>query len=77
MEYLVLAIILAFDLMIVKWKFEHERYADALLDITCLVILNMTFGGSLGGELMGTIAAFIISIYLLIFPPKLGQFLAE
>jgi len=76
MEYVVMAVILAFDLLIVKWKFEHKRYADATLDLTLLIIINMVMGGSLGGEIVGTIAACIISLYLLAFPPKLGNLLA-
>lgn len=73
MEYGILAIVLAFDLMIVKWKFEHNRYADAIVDVTCLAVLSWFMGGSLGGEIVATIAAFIISIYLLIYPPKFTQ----
>lgn len=76
MEYIILAVILAFDLLIVKWKFEHARYADAILDISLLICINIFLGGSLGGEIVGTIAAFIISLYLLAFPPKLGSLLA-
>ena len=72
MLYLVIAIIIAFDLLVIKWKFEHQRYADAILDIILFYITNQIFGGSLGGELIASMGAFIISVYLLAYPPNLG-----
>ena len=75
MMYIALAIILAFDLLIVKWKFEHQRYADAIMDVSLLVIINYVLGGTLGGEIISAVAAMIISLYLLKFPPDYNKML--
>lgn len=70
MEIIWLGIATAFDFMILKWKFEHERYADFTLDVTCLAIITWLFHGTITGMTIGMVAMFIISFYLLLFPPK-------
>ena len=44
MEMLVIGIATFFNLIILKWKFEHERYADLTLDVATLVALSFLFG---------------------------------
>lgn len=75
MMYIILGLILAFDMLIIKWKFEHQRYADALLDITFFWCINMMFGGTLGGEIIAALATCIVSLYLLKFPPNISKML--
>ena len=70
MEAVIIAIMASFNALIIKWKLEHGRYQDAVLDITILVILSALFASTLGGMIIATISSFIASIYLLFSPPK-------
>ena len=70
MEFLIIGIALFFNIAFLKWKIERKRYADATLDFTCLVIVAMLFSGSYGALVIGTVASALVSIYLLISPPK-------
>ena len=70
MEFLITGIAVAFNLMVIKWKFEKLRYADASMDALCLFIVTTVFSGTYGSLVVGTIASAIISVYLYIFPPK-------
>ena len=70
MEAVIIAIMASFNALIIKWKLEHSRYQDAVLDITILVILSALFASTLGGMIIATISSFIASIYLLFSPPK-------
>ena len=65
-----MAIAVAFNLMVIKWKYEKQRYSDASLDAVCLFIVTTVFSGTYGSLVVGTIASAIISVYLYIFPPK-------
>ena len=65
-----MAIAVAFNLMVIKWKYEKARYADATMDAACLFIVTTVFSGTYGSLVVGTIASAIISIYLYVFPPK-------
>lgn len=71
MLYIVLSVILAIDLWFIFYKFQRQGFFPALVDITILIIINSVMGGSLGGEIIGTMAAFFISIYLWFSPPRL------
>ena len=70
MEVIAIAIATALNLIIIKWKFEKERYGDASLDILALLALNYMFGGTLGGMVIAMIASAIISTYLFFSPPN-------
>ena len=74
MEMLVIGIATAFNFMILKWKFEHERYADLALDVATLVALSFLFGGTLGGMTIAMIPSACVSLFLLVSPPKFTQF---
>ena len=67
---IVMGIAVAFNLIIIKWKIEHERYSDALLDGIVLVLLGIIFAGTISGLMVGTVASAIVSLYLMIVPPK-------
>jgi hypothetical protein len=69
--FLVIGVAVAFNFLIIKVKFERKRYADGLLDVTLLTIISFLFAGSFGGLVVATVASALISLYLLIFPPKL------
>ena len=74
MEFLLIGLATAFNLMIVKWKLEHKRWADAALDTVLLVILGFLFAGTFSGLVVATISSALISLFLIPFPPKLPNF---
>ena len=67
----IIGVITFFNLIILKIKWERERYADLTVDISAIVVLNYFFGGTLNGMTIAMIASFLISLYLLVFPPKI------
>jgi uncharacterized protein (DUF983 family) len=60
----------AFNVLIIKWKLEHDRLSDALLDGFILVILSFVFMGTISGLMVGTVASAVVSLFLLASPPK-------
>ena len=70
MELILIMIAVAANFLLLKWKVEHERYADAAFDVIVLVILSYLFSGSYGGMVVAMGAGAIISVYLLKYPPK-------
>jgi len=71
MEFLLIGLAVAFNCLVIKYKFEKGRWADGGLDVALLIILSILFMGSYAGLVVSTIASAVISIYLFIFPPKL------
>ena len=57
--------------MVIKWKYEHDRSADASMDLVLLIVLGWLLSDSISGLAMGTVASAVISMYLLISPPKI------
>jgi len=74
MEYILIGITVFFNIAIILWKFEKHRYLDALLDTTLLVLVALLFSSSYGALVVGTVASALVSLYLLISPPKLPSF---
>ncbi len=70
MLYTIIAILVAFNMIVWKMKFEQGRYGDLALDFIAISILSMFFGHTLGGLVITAIAGTIISLYLYIFPPS-------
>jgi len=58
----------------VKWKIENERYADAGLDGLVLIGLGWLFAGTVSGLAIATIASALMSITLLVSPPRMDIF---
>lgn len=71
LTYITIGIATAFNFLILKWKVEHARYADAALDVFTLTILSFLFSGSYAGLVVATVASALISLYLLAFPPRI------
>ena len=71
LTYIIIGIATAFNFLIIKWKVEHVRYADATLDVVTLTILSFLFSGSYSGLVVATVASAVISLYLLAFPPRI------
>ena len=74
MDLFVIGLSIAFNCLVIKYKFEKGRWADGTLDFFLLVVLSFLFMGSYAGLVVSTIASAIISIYLFVFPPKLPKF---
>jgi len=70
MEAIIIALITAFNFLIIKWKIEKKRYEDAFFDVIILMILAASLQGSLGGMVITSLSSFFISIYFLISPPR-------
>ena len=67
---LIMGVAVAANIIIIKWKFEKDRTNDALLDAGLLIVLAFVFSGTISGLMVGTVASAVISLYLLISPPK-------
>ncbi len=67
---LIMGFALAYNIIIIKVKFEKRRYSDAWFDLTSLIVLGWLFSGSQGGLAMGSVASAIISTYLFFDPPN-------
>lgn len=72
MDLVVIAgIATAFNFLIIIWKFSNHRHIDASLDLLIFIAIAILFQGTVTGLQIGMIASMIVSIYLLIKPPKL------
>lgn len=69
MEFLVLGLVVALNLIIIKMKLDRQRYEDAILDGILLGLITVMFAGSYAGLIVGTVASLFISIFLLASPP--------
>lgn len=77
MEFILIGIVSAFNLIIIKVKLEKKRYEDAVFDLSLMAVLAFLFSGSYGGMVVAMVASLAISIYLLISPPKFTSTLRE
>ncbi len=64
------ALATSMNVIIIYYKFTHNKIVSASLDILVLVVLSWLFMGTMAGLSIGMISSFIFSIYLLILPPK-------
>lgn len=71
MEYTIMGIALAFNILVVMWKLRHDRVLDGIIDGSLLVLVAIIFSGSTAALIIGTIGSALVSIYLLISPIKL------
>jgi len=71
MLLIMVAVFLNFGLL--KWKLDKVRYTDVALDVTVLVALSYLFSGTMSGMVIALGAGAMMSIYLLISPPKFMQ----
>ena len=70
MEILAVALVVALNLIILLWKFNHNRILDGVIDTILLVAVAYLFSISTNALIIGSIGSFIVSLYMLIFPPK-------
>lgn len=69
MYILLMGIALAFNILIIKFKLEDDRFADAGTDGGILLVLGYVFGGSIEGLAIATVGSAFISVFLMISPP--------
>lgn len=69
MEVVIVGLVTAFNVLVIKWKLEHHKYEDAILDTVLLLGLSYVFAGTYAGMVVATITSLVISIYFLISPP--------
>lgn len=81
MDFILIGIISAFNLLIIKFKLDKKRFEDAILDTALMVVLAYLFSGSYAGMVVAMVASLVISIFLFISPPtfssKAHNFLKE
>jgi len=77
MEYILMGIVSALNLIFIKFKFSKKRYGDATLDGLTFFLLTSFFTGSMGGMFVGMVASLVISIYLYFSPPEFNFDLNE
>lgn len=70
MEFLILGIVVALNIVFIKMKIDQKRYEDAVFDTALLVVVTFVFSGTYSALVVGTIASMFISIFLYASPPK-------
>lgn len=69
MEFLILGIVVAFNILIIKIKFDRKRYEDGIFDSIILAVITSLSSASFPALMVGTIASFFISVFFLASPP--------
>lgn len=69
MEFIIIAVVTAVNLIVIKLKVDRKRYEDAAFDFILFVTVTIIFSGTYSGMVVAMIASMIISIYLFASPP--------
>ena len=77
MEFVIIGIVTAINMIVIISKVKRKRYEDAVFDVTLLVIVATLFSGSYGGMVVAMIASMTISIYLYSYPPMFFRSFVE
>lgn len=77
MEFLIIGIVVAANIVFVFFKFDKGRAPEAVMDLFLLIVVTIVFSGSYGALVVGTIASLLISIYLYAKPPKVSKYTAN
>jgi len=70
MEFVIIGIVSALNLIVIVHKFRKGRVEDGIFDSILFTAMASLFAGSYGGMVVAMIASLIISMYLLAFPPS-------
>lgn len=73
MELVIIGIAVFFNIAVLKWKFDKGRTTEAIIDASLLGGVMFLFSGSFNALVVGTIASALVSLYLLISPPKFAS----
>ncbi len=68
---MIAGVFVALNLIVIMIKIKKDRWLDAIIDGSLLVILAWVFGGTITGLMTATVASSIISMYLLVSPPQI------
>ena len=68
MTELIMGLALAFNILVIIWKWKHRGFVDGTADAVLLGLVMFIAGSSLTGMLVGTIASAVVSGYLLVDP---------
>ena len=66
-----LGIAVLFQFIILRIKWNRGNYADVMVDVAMLTLLNIIFGGSILGVVSATAGSTLISLYLIWYPIKI------
>lgn len=69
MEFLIIGIVSALNLIVIVHKFRKGRVEDGIFDSLLFTFMAIMFSGSYGGMVVAMISSLIISIYLWTSPP--------
>ena len=69
MEFLIIGIVSALNLILILHKFKKGRIEDGIFDTLFYICVTIIFSGTYAGMVVAMIASLIISIYLLSNPP--------
>ena len=69
MEFLIIGIVSALNLIVIVHKFRKGRVEDGIFDSILFGFMAVLFSGSYGGMVVAMISSLIISIYLWASPP--------
>lgn len=67
---LIIGIATGFNFIIIMWKYKTGYLESAVIDFLILCGLAWMFSGTITGMAVGMVASCIVSLYLLISPPK-------
>lgn len=69
MEFVIIGIVSALNLLVIVHKFKKRRIEDGIFDAVLLALMASMFSGSYAGMVVAMVASLIISLYLWASPP--------
>ena len=69
MEFILIGVVSAFNLLFILMKLKRKRYEDAFFDTVLMFFIVYIFSGSYGGMVVAMVASLFVSISLFISPP--------
>ena len=70
MEFIIIGIVSALNLIIIIHKLKKSRVEDAIFDALLMFLMLAISNGSYGAMVVSMIASLVVSIYLWASPPK-------
>ena len=70
MEFLLIGIVSALNLIVIIQKFKRGRIENGIFDTVLFTLLSLMFSGSYGGMVIAMTSSLMISIYLWFSPPE-------
>ena len=67
---ILLGLAVLFQFIIIRIKWNRGNYADVVVDLVLLFLLNVFFGSTILGVVSATAGSTLISLYLIWFPIK-------